>query len=99
MAWKTIKAALRGEHADHTEGSLGRSVVLLAIPMVMEMIMESIFAVADVFWVSRLGQNAIAVVGTTETVMTVIYALAVGLAMSSAATVARRIGEKDPDAA
>ncbi len=99
LLWRTIVASVRGDSVDHTAGSLGRSILLLAIPMVMEMIMESVFAVADVFWVSRLGADAVAVVGTTETLMTLIYAVAMGLAMAAAATVARRIGEKQPDAA
>lgn len=98
-AWKTIKEALRGGHHDHTEGVLGRSVVLLAIPMVMEMIMESIFAITDVFWVSRLGADAIAVVGITESLMTILYSVAIGLSMAASAVVSRRIGEKDPEGA
>jgi putative MATE family efflux protein len=97
--WTTIKEALSGEARDHTEGDLGRSVILLAIPMVAEMIMESIFAVADIFWVSRLGSDAAAAVGTTESLMVILYALAIGMSMAATATVARRIGEKDPDAA
>ncbi len=99
-AWQTFKQALSGsERVDHTSGVLGRSLVLLAVPMVMEMAMESLFAVSDVFWVSRLGSDAIAVVGITESLMTVVYALAMGLAMAAAALVSRRIGEKDPDGA
>src|SRR5688572_8049737 len=97
--WSTIKQALSGKHHDHTEGDLGRSVVLLAVPMVAEMIMESIFAVADIFWVSRLGSNAAAAVGTTESLMVILYALAIGISMAATATVARRIGEKDRDGA
>ena len=99
-AWQTFKQALSGsERVDHTSGVLGRSLVLLAVPMVMEMAMESLFAVSDVFWVSRLGSDAIAVVGITESLMTVVYALAMGLAMAAAALVSRRIGEKDADGA
>ena len=98
-AWRTFKEALRGGHRDLTSETLGRSVVLLAVPMVMEMAMESIFAVSDVFWVSRLGPDAVAVVGITESLMTIVYALAMGLAMAATAVVARRIGEKDPEAA
>ncbi len=97
--WQTIKKALSGEAYDHTEGDLGRSIVLLAIPMVAEMIMESIFAVADIFWVSRLGSDAAAAVGITESLMVILYALAIGMCMAATATVARRIGEKDTDGA
>src|SRR5882672_1691132 len=97
--WETIKQALRGGRVDYTNESLGRAVVLLAIPMVLEMVMESIFAVVDAYWVSSLGANAVAAVGMTEAMMTILYAMAMGLAMAAAATVARRIGEKDPERA
>src|SRR5260221_5984968 len=97
--WQVVSAAIRGEHRDYTTETLNRAVVLLAIPMVLEMVMESIFALADVFWVSHLGSDAVAVVGITESIMTVIYAVAIGLSMAGTATVARRIGEKDPDRA
>jgi putative MATE family efflux protein len=94
-----IGRALSGGRHDHTAGDLTESLILLAVPMVAEMIWESLFAVADVFWVSRLGRDAVATVGITETLMTIIYAMAMGTAMAATATVARRIGEKDPDAA
>jgi putative MATE family efflux protein len=97
--WQVVSAAIRGEHRDYTTETLHRAVVLLAIPMVLEMVMESIFALADVFWVSHLGSDAVAVVGITESIMTIIYAAAIGLSMAGTATVARRIGEKDPDRA
>jgi putative MATE family efflux protein len=97
--WQVILAAIRGEHSDYTTETLNRAVVLLAIPMVLEMVMESIFALADVFWVSHLGSDAVAVVGITESIMTIIYGVAVGFSMAGTATVARRIGEKDPDRA
>jgi len=96
---QVVIAAIRGEHRDYTTETLNRAVVLLAIPMVLEMVMESIFALADVFWVSHLGSDAVAVVGITESIMTVIYAVAIGLSMAGTATVARRVGEKDPDRA
>ena len=95
--WSTIKEAIRGSHQDYTEAPIGRAVVLLAVPMVLEMMMESVFVVADVFFVGKLGPDAVATVGITESWMTVMYALAVGLSIGAAATVARRVGEKDPD--
>ncbi len=98
-AWSTLREAIRGSAADFTEISVGRAVVLLAVPMVLEMLMESVFAVADIFFVGRLGADAVATVGITESLMTIIYALAVGLSVGAAATVARRIGERDPDGA
>jgi Na+-driven multidrug efflux pump len=97
--WQSIREALRGSHQDYTAGSLNRSILLLAIPMVLEMVLESLFAVVDVFWVSRLGADAIATVGLTESVLTLVFAVGMGLGMSTTAMVARRIGEKDPDGA
>ena len=97
--WQSIKEALRGSHQDYTTGSLNRSILLLAIPMVLEMVLESLFAVVDVFWVSRLGVDAIATVALTESVLTLVFAVGMGLGMSTTAMVARRIGEKDPDGA
>ncbi len=97
--WSTIREALRGSHQDYTEGPIGRAVVLLAIPMVLEMAMESVFAVTDIFFVSRLGANAVATVGLTESLLAVVYALAMGLGIGAAALVARRVGEKDAEGA
>ena len=97
--WQSIREALRGSHQDYTQGSLNRSILLLAIPMVLEMVLESLFAVVDVFFVSRLGANAIATVGLTESVLTLVFAVGIGLGMSTTAMVARRIGEKDPEGA
>ncbi|MEJ7809759.1 MAG: MATE family efflux transporter [Gemmatimonadaceae bacterium] len=94
-----IRGALRGAHHDYTEGPIGRAVLLLAIPMVLETVMESVFAIVDVFFVSRLGADAIATVGLTESLMVLVYSLAMGLGIGATATVARRIGERDPDAA
>jgi len=95
--WGTVRQALRSGHlADYTAMPLNQAVLLLAVPMVLEMTMESLFAVADVFWVSRLGKDAIAVVGLTESVMSLIYAVAIGISFAATATVARRIGEKHP---
>ena len=87
-AWSTLKEAVRGTHQDFTEAPIGRAVVLLAVPMVLEMLMESVFAVADVFFVGRLGASAVATVGLTESLMVIVYALAIGLAIGAAATVA-----------
>jgi putative MATE family efflux protein len=94
--WRVACSALKGEHHDYTALRLNRAVLLLAIPMVLEMIMESLFAVVDVFWVGRLGRDAIAVVGLTESVMTLVYAVAIGTSIAATAIVARRIGENDP---
>ena len=98
-AWSTIREAIRGSHQDFTEGAIGRAVVLLAIPMVLEMVMESLFAVVDMFFVSRLGADSVAAVGLTESVLSLVYAIAMGLSMGVTAVVARRIGEKNPEAA
>ncbi|PWT93734.1 MAG: MATE family efflux transporter [Acidobacteria bacterium] len=97
--WSSVKEAIRGAHHDYTEVSLSRAVLLLAVPMVLETMMESVFAVVDIFWVSHLGASAIATVGLTEAMITILYAVAFGLCMGATATVARRIGEKNPDAA
>ena len=94
--FRTILQAFRGEHHDYTAAPLNRAVLLLAVPMVLEMSMESLFAVVDVFWVSHLGFNAIAAVGLTESVMSLIYAVAIGISLAATAIVARRIGEKNP---
>ena len=95
-----IRDAIRGDkRADFTEGFLGRDVLLLAVPMVLEVCLESVFAVINIFWVSRLGAAATAAVGLTEAMLSILYALAMGLSMGGAAIVARRIGEKNPDAA
>src|SRR5439155_24338571 len=92
--WAVLRDAVRGTSQDYTEGPVGRAIVLLAIPMVLEMAMESIFAVVDVFWVSRLGSDAVATVGLTESILTLVYTAAMGLSIGVAAVVARRIGEK-----
>lgn len=97
--WTSVREAVTGTDQDYTEGPLGRAVLLLAIPMVLEMAMESLFGILDVFWVGRLGPDAVATVGVTEALLTLIFAVALGLSLSTTAMVARRIGEKDPEAA
>ena len=97
--WSDVAHALKGEQHDYTKEKLNRAILLLAVPMVLEMLMESLFAVVDVFWVSRLGRDAVAVIGLTESVMSLIYAVAIGISFAATAIVARRIGEKDPERA
>ena len=97
--WKSIREAVRGSHQDFTTGSLNRAILLLAIPMVLEMVLESLFAVVDVFWVGRLGADAVATVGLTESLLSLVFAVGLGLSLSTTAMVARRIGEKDPNGA
>ncbi|PYX25008.1 MAG: MATE family efflux transporter [Acidobacteria bacterium] len=95
--WSSIREAIRGSHQDYTTGNLNRAILLLAIPMVLEMVLESLFAVVDVFFVGRLGADAVATVGLTESLLSLVFAVAIGLSMSITAMVARRIGEKDPE--
>ena len=97
--WSSLREAVMGTAQDFTEGTLGRAIVLLAVPMVLEMCMESLFGVVDVFWVAHLGADAITTVGLTETCMMVLYVIALGLGMGATALVARRMGEKDEAAA
>ncbi len=97
--WASVREALRGSHQDFTAGNLNRAIFLLAIPMVLEMVLESLFAVVDVFWVARLGSDAVATVGLTESMTLMIFSIAMGLSLSTTAMVARRIGEKDPEGA
>src|SRR5580693_2984582 len=97
--WSSLREAVMGSRQDFTEGSIGRAIVLLAVPMVLEMIMESLFGVVDVFWVAHLGADAITTVGLTETCLTLVFVIAIGLSMGATAMVARRIGEKDEAAA
>src|SRR5262245_56409314 len=96
---RSIRAALVGTDQDFTEGNLTRAILLLAIPMVLEMAMESLFALVNTLWVSRLGAAATASVGLTESMMAIVYTVAMGFAMAGTAMVARRIGEKDARAA
>ncbi|MBL7817841.1 MAG: MATE family efflux transporter [Saprospiraceae bacterium] len=97
--YSLIKESLTGEQQDYTQGSIPKAVFLLAVPMILELSLESVFAVVDMFFVSKLGQNAIATVGLTESVITIVYSLAIGLSTAATAIVARRIGEKNPEAA
>src|SRR6266404_3928627 len=94
--WRDLRDALRGTTMDYTQGSIGRAILLLAVPMMLEMGMESTFAVVDIYFVSYLGSSAVATVGLTESVLTLVYAVAIGLSMGTTALVARRIGEKNP---
>jgi putative MATE family efflux protein len=94
--WSTLREAVRGSAIDYTTAPIGRSVIMLAVPMVMEMAMESIFVVVDVFWVAHLGADAVATVGLTESMLTMIYTVAMGLSIGATALVARRMGEHDP---
>ncbi|HSD28804.1 MAG TPA: MATE family efflux transporter, partial [Vicinamibacteria bacterium] len=94
-----VRKAVQGTTEDYTEGSLNRAVFLLAVPMILEMVMESVFGILDVYFVGRLGPDAVAAVGLTESLLTVVFAVAMGLCMSTTALVARRIGEKQPEEA
>jgi putative MATE family efflux protein len=94
-----IKQALRGGEHDYTQGSIRQAIVLLAIPMILELSLESVFAVVDMFFVGKLGSHAIQTVGLTESVITILYTIAIGLSTGATAMVARRIGEKNPEGA
>jgi len=96
---KTLRDAIRGSSLDYTTAPIGRAIFMLAVPMMLEMVMESIFVVADVFWVARLGADAVATVGLTESMLTLIYSVAMGLSIGAMALVARRVGERDMNAA
>ncbi len=93
--WGAVRESLSGAHHDFTQGPISRAILLLAIPMVLEMAMESVFAVVDVFFVARLGADAVATVGLTESLLTLVYGLAMGLGIGATALVARRVGERD----
>jgi len=94
-----FREALNSEHQDFTQGSIRKAVFMLAIPMILEMCMESVFAVVDIFFVSKLGADAAATVGLTESFLTLIYSIAIGISMAATAMVARRVGEKNHDGA
>ena len=97
--YRDIREAIGGSEKDFTKIPLSKSIILLSIPMVLEMIMESVFALVDIFFVSRLGAEAVATVGITESLMTIIYAIGIGLSVGTTALVSRRIGEKRPEEA
>src|SRR5262245_10580269 len=97
--WATLREAVRGSHQDFTEGSIGRAIFLLSVPMVLEMAMESLFGIVNVYWLAHLGKNEAAAVGITEALLTIVFTVALGLSMGTTAMVARRIGEKDPEGA
>lgn len=97
--FSVIKQSLNGESQDYTQGSIRKAVFLLAVPMILELSLESVFALVDIFFVGKLGENAIASVGLTESVITIVYSIAIGLSTAAGAVVARRVGEKNPDGA
>ncbi|MCD2259645.1 MATE family efflux transporter [Psychroserpens luteolus] len=97
--FKYLKQAVSGKEQEFTSGSIRKAVFMLSIPMILEMLMESIFAVVDIFYVSKVSVNAVATIGLTESVVTLVYAVAIGLSMAATAIVARRIGEKDEEGA
>lgn len=97
--WALLKKALQDQAYDYTQGNLSQAIFLLAIPMVFEMLMESVFALVDIYFVSQVSTNAVATIGLTESVVTLIYAVAVGISMAATAIVARRIGEGDTEGA
>src|SRR5690606_37442078 len=96
-----VKQSLRGEELDFTQCSIRRAIVLLAIPMMLEMLMESVFALVDLYFVGHLEESSYAIqaVGLTESMITIVYSLAIGISMAATAIVARRVGEKNPEAA
>ena len=97
--WATLREAVRGSEQDFTEGSIGRAIFLLSVPMVLEMAMESLFGLVNVYWVAHLGKEQAAAVGITEALLMIVFTVAMGLSMATTATVARRIGEKDEEGA
>lgn len=97
--WSLFLEAVRGSDRDYTAGPVGSALILLSVPMVLEMAMESLFAVVDVFFVSRVGADAVATVGVTESMLTIVYTVAMGLGIGATAVVSRRIGEKDDEGA
>src|SRR5262245_6750937 len=97
--WATLREAVRGSEQDFTEGGIGRAIFLLSVPMVLEMLMESLFGVVNIYWVAHLGKEQAAAVGVTESLLTIVFTVALGLSMGTTAMFARRIDEKDPEGA
>jgi hypothetical protein len=97
--WKTFWEAIHGAPRDYTEGPVGKAVILLGIPMVLEMVMESVFVITDIFFVGKLGPQAIATIGLTESLLTIVYTVAFGLSIGATAMMARRVGEQDLEGA
>jgi len=97
--YRAVRTSLNGEQRDYTQGNISKAIFLLAIPMILELSLEGVFAIVDIFFVSKLGQHAIATVGLTESVISLVYSIAIGLSTAATAVVSRRIGEKNPDAA
>ncbi len=97
--YTAVRTSLNGEQRDYTQGNISKAIFLLAIPMILELSLEGVFAIVDIFFVSKLGQHAIATVGLTESVISLVYSIAIGLSTAATAVVSRRIGEKNPDAA
>src|SRR6476661_730860 len=97
--WSLLKNAIKGEEHDYTAGSLRLAIFMLAIPMILEMVMESVFAVVDIFFVGKLGKEAISSVILTESFLTILYSAAIAFSVGATAIVARRVGEKNYDAA
>lgn len=97
--WASFREAIAGSQRDYTEGSIARAIFMLSVPMVLEMCMESLFGIVDIFFVAKLGKNAMAAAALTESTLTILFAIAMGLSMGTTAIIARRIGEKDPESA
>ena len=97
--FKYFRQAVKGEQHDFVSGSINKAIFMLSIPMILEMVMESLFAVVDIYFVGKVSVNAVATVALTESVIMIVYALAIGLSMAATAVVARRIGEKQPEKA
>lgn len=97
--WKDIRDSLKGKSRDYTQGSLWRAIIVLSIPMVLEMMMQSVFEVVDIYFVGKLGSEAVAAVGITASLLIIVFAIGLGFSLAASAMVARRIGEKDPNGA
>src|SRR5688572_31364143 len=97
--WASLREAIAGSPRDYTEGSIGRAIFMLSVPMVLEMCMESLFGIVDIFFVAKLGPDAMAAAALTESTLTILFAVAMGLSMGTTAIIARRIGEKNNEAA